>query len=73
MSLEITGLKKVITFKPKGGREIELPYPDGMTPAEAGAFYSKTYPELTTAKVTGPEIKDNLATYEFSTAVGTKG
>ena len=36
-------------------------------------FYSGTYPELTTASVVGPEIKDDKVIYKFQSNVGTKG
>jgi PRTRC genetic system protein C len=37
------------------------------------SFYSATYPELTTAAVTGPEIVDGTLVYTFTKAIGTKG
>ncbi|WP_439698189.1 PRTRC system protein C [Mucilaginibacter sp. AW1-7] len=36
-------------------------------------FYANTYPILTTAKITGPEIKDDEVLYRFETTMGTKG
>ena len=36
-------------------------------------YYSNFYPELTTATVHGPVLKDDKAVYEFKTTVGTKG
>ena len=36
-------------------------------------FYSQTYPELTTAKMEGPEIKNDRVEYTFQTTLGTKG
>ena len=36
-------------------------------------FYSMTYPELTTATVHGPVIKEDKAVYEFKTTIGIKG
>jgi hypothetical protein len=35
--------------------------------------YSGNYPLLTTAKVAGPEIKDDEVQYRFETTMGTKG
>lgn len=40
---------------------------------EVMGFYSVKYPELTTATVSGPEVKGEEAVYEFKTTVGTKG
>ena len=31
------------------------------------------YPELTTATVHGPLIKEDMVEYEFKTTIGTKG
>jgi PRTRC genetic system protein C len=36
-------------------------------------FYANTYPILTTAKITGPEIKEDEVQYRFETTMGTKG
>lgn len=74
MALEVTNVPKEIRFKPKDGKkEITLEYPAGMRPSEAAAFYSKQYPELTTATVEGPTMKSGVAVYSFKTSVGTKG
>ena len=35
--------------------------------------YSNFYPELTTATVHGPVIRDDRTEYEFKTTIGTKG
>ena len=37
------------------------------------SYYSNFYPELTTATVHGPVIKNDKAVYEFKTTIGTKG
>jgi len=74
MAIEVTTIEKEIHFMPKDGKkEIILPYPDGMTSSEAQVFYSKQYPELTTAVVEGPTVKAGKAVYKFKTSVGTKG
>lgn len=36
-------------------------------------YYSNMYPELTTATVHGPTIRNDEAVYEFKTTIGTKG
>ena len=36
-------------------------------------YYSNMYPELTTATVHGPLIKEDMVEYEFKTTIGTKG
>ena len=44
-----------------------------MTPDAVMHFYSHSYPELTTATVQGPEIRDDRSVYTFKTTLGTKG
>lgn len=53
-------------------RELTDPNPQ-LSPDEVMAYYSNQYPELTTANVFGPTIKNDRAVYEFKTTVGTKG
>ena len=73
MALEIKGLQRVFKIR-KGSSEIELADPDNsLSPNEVMDFYSMTYPELTTATVHGPVIKEDKAVYEFKTTIGTKG
>jgi PRTRC genetic system protein C len=36
-------------------------------------FYANTYPILTTAKVSAPQIKDDAVEYKFESVMGTKG
>jgi PRTRC genetic system protein C len=36
-------------------------------------FYANTYPILTTAKVSAPQIKDDTVQYKFESIMGTKG
>lgn len=73
MALEITGMKRVFTFK-KGTVTITLDDPNPSDcPEMVMGFYSNTYPELTTATIHGPTMKDDKAVYEFKTTIGTKG
>jgi len=69
MALDVTNIKRVFLHK---GEPLTDPAPE-MSPHDVLQFYSNTYPELTTATVTGPEIKDGVAEYKFSTSVGMKG
>lgn len=41
-----------------------------LTPEMVMEGYSGKYPELTNGQVEGPEIKDDVAVYTFSTIVG---
>lgn len=56
------------------GQRIRLSDPDNkLSPEAVLNFYSNTYPLLTTAKIDGPEIKDDEVQYEFLSTIGTKG
>lgn len=73
MALTINEMKRSFTFK-KGTEMITLQDPNPAdSPESVMSFYSNTYPELTTATVHGPAIKDDMAVYEFKTTIGTKG
>lgn len=73
MALEIKGMKRTFKMK-KNSKEIVLDDPNvNMSPAEVMDFYSMNYPELTTATVHGPLIKEDMVEYEFKTTIGTKG
>lgn len=73
MALVIKGMKRQFTFK-HGNETISLNDPDPMqSPDAVMSFYANTYPELTTATVHGPTIRDDEAVYEFKTTIGTKG
>ena len=65
MALEITGMTRSFTFK-KGSNPSD-------SPEMVMSYYSNFYPELTTATVHGPVIKNDKAVYEFKTTIGTKG
>ena len=66
MALEITGMIRSFTFKK------DDPNPSD-SPEMVMSYYSNFYPELTTATVHGPVIKEDKAVYEFKTTIGTKG
>ena len=73
MALDIKGIKRVFKLK-KGNSTLVLEDPDSrMSLSEVTDFYSINYPELTTATVHGPVIKEDKAVYEFKTTIGTKG
>ena len=66
-------MKRVFILK-KGNGTLTLEDPDSrMSLSEVTDFYSINYPELTTATVHGPVIKEDKAVYEFKTTIGTKG
>lgn len=66
-------LERVFLFKDKD-HDLQLADPsDNMQPQDALNFYANTYPILTTAKIVGPEIKNDRVEYRFETTMGTKG
>lgn len=55
-------------------KALTLPDPDPvMTPEKVLEYYANTYPELTVASVSGPEIKGTEAIYTFKVHLGEKG
>jgi PRTRC genetic system protein C len=73
MPLAVNGMERSFTFK-KGMEQVELGDPDPSgSPEAVMSYYSNIYPELTTASVHGPEIREDKAVYEFRTTIGTKG
>lgn len=51
-----------------------LPDPDDRLDVESvRSLYAATYPEITTAALTGPEAVDGKLVYTFTKAIGTKG
>lgn len=51
-----------------------LPDPNpNIPPKEVAQIYSNEYPELTTAHINGPTIKDGKAVYTFETSFKPKG
>lgn len=73
MALQIKGMSRTFKFK-KGTEYVTLQDPDpNLSPDVVMSYYSNFYPELTTATVHGPIIKEDKAVYEFKTTIGTKG
>lgn len=71
--LVATKLTRSFLFEHKG-EDVKLPDPsDKLSPEAVLSFYSNTYPILTTAKIEGPEFKDDEMQYQFVTTIGTKG
>jgi len=68
-----TLLERVFVLK-DDGQEIKLADPEPKWSVEAVMnFYANTYPILTTAKVSAPQIKDDTIQYKFESIMGTKG
>ena len=71
--LVTTSLVRSFSFKDKE-QEIKLADPSSSFSPEAVLnFYAQTYPILVTAKIEGPEIKDDAIQYQFVSTIGTKG
>lgn len=68
-----TQLERVFLIKDKG-QETRLPDPEPKWSVERVLnFYAQTYSILTTAKVSGPVIRDDCVQYHFESVIGTKG
>jgi len=66
-------LERIFLFK-DAGQDIRLSEPDStLSPEAVLNFYANTYPILTTAKIEGPEIADDMVQYTFVSTMGTKG
>ena len=58
----------------ENGQEVRLTDPgEDFSPEAVLNFYSGTYPILTTAKIDGPEIKQDEIQYTFVSTIGVKG
>ncbi|AIM38415.1 PRTRC system protein C [Sphingobacterium sp. ML3W] len=68
-----TQLERVFILMDKG-QEIRLTDPEPRWSVESVLnFYANTYPILTTAKISAPQIKDDAVEYKFESVMGTKG
>lgn len=73
MALVINGMERHFSFK-RSNETVNLSDPNPADLPEAVmSYYANMYPELTTATVFGPEIKNDIVIYEFKTTIGTKG
>lgn len=71
--LVATQLERSFSFI-DNGQEIKLADPSAtFSPESVLNFYSQTYPILTTAKIEGPEIRNDAIQYKFVSTIGTKG
>jgi len=69
MEINATPLKREFEFN---GVKLNDPGPE-FTVEEVRDAMAAMYPDLTTATIEGPEIKDDVACYKFVRNVGTKG
>jgi PRTRC genetic system protein C len=69
MALTFDTVTREIVYK---GRKLADLQPDASV-EDVVRQHALTIPELATANVEGPEIKDGVATYTVSARLGTKG
>lgn len=73
MALEVKGMARKFILESRG-EKISL---DDLNPQtsveEIKRLYCDQYPELSSATVTGPNMKDDALIYTFSPKAGTKG
>jgi len=71
--LVATTIKRIFKFN-NGGTTIELDDFNPSIPAgEIVKFYAGQYPELTTARLTGPKSEGDSLVFTIDTKVGTLG
>jgi len=71
--MEVTAISRIFLHK-ENGQEVRLTDPgEHLTAADVRNFYANIYPILTTAKIRGPEFKDDEMQFRFETTMGTKG
>ena len=55
-------------------RKLRLSDPDQkLSPEAVLDYYSQQYPLLVTARVEGPDLREDLLEYQFVSTIGTKG
>lgn len=67
--LETKAVTRAFKF---GNRNLPDPNPK-LSPAQVKDVYAAQYPELTSAAVEGPQLKNGRQVYTLATKVGTKG
>lgn len=73
MTIEAKSMSRVFRCK-VGGEERTLPDPDqSMTPEQVMRHYAGTYPELTNAVISAPDVKQDEVVWTFAVNVGRKG
>lgn len=68
-----TTLTRVFQMDVKGQKMVLADPNQSFSPEAVLGFYTNTYPELVTAKIEGPKIKDDEVLYKFVSTIGTKG
>ena len=66
-------LPRVFLYDQQGSKLVLSDPSITMQPEAVLNMYAQTYPELTTAKIEGPEIKNDRVEYIFQAMLCTKG
>lgn len=66
-------LPRVFLYDHQGAKLVLSDPSATMQPEAVLNMYAQTYPELTTAKIEGPEIKNDRIEFTFQAMLGTKG
>ncbi|MFN3664794.1 MAG: PRTRC system protein C [Sediminibacterium sp.] len=66
-------LPRVFLYEQQGSKLVLSDPSTTMQPEAVLNMYAQTYPELTTAKIEGPEIKNDRVEFTFQAMLGTKG
>lgn len=68
-----TEMKRIFLFKDKE-TEMRLSDPNpSFSPEAVMDFYANTYDILTTARLSGPVVKNDELVFKFESVLGTKG
>ncbi|QJD96026.1 PRTRC system protein C [Mucilaginibacter robiniae] len=71
--LDVRKLPRVFIHT-ENGQKIRLDDPsEELSPEAVCNHFSSLYAILTTAKIVGPEIRDDVQEFEFVSTIGTKG
>ena len=75
MALRINSVNRIFIIEAENKKDnITLADPNSkMEPRDVMKFQSGQYPELTSASVVGPKMRDGKAIYTFNTQIGEKG
>lgn len=71
--LDVNKLPRVFIHT-ENGQKVRLDDPnEDLSPEAVCNHFSNLYAILTTAKIVGPEIRDDVQEFEFVSTIGTKG
>jgi PRTRC genetic system protein C len=72
--MQIEEMERAFRYREGNSSGINLPDPDPSLDVEnVRTLFCATFPEITTAALTGPEVVDGKLVWTFTKAVGAKG